>query len=36
MGLSGIRERVAQMNGQLKISSGKIFKIIIFLRHSKK
>jgi signal transduction histidine kinase len=36
MGLSGIRERVAQMKGQIQISRGKFFKIIIFLRHSKK
>ncbi len=36
MGLSGIRERVAQMKGQIQISSSKFFKIIIFLRHSKK
>ncbi len=36
MGLSGIRERVAQMKGQIQISSSKFFKIIIFLKHSKK
>ena len=36
MGLSGIRERVAQMKGQIHISSSKFFKIIIFLKHSKK
>jgi len=36
MGLSGIRERVAQMKGQIQISSSKFFKIIIYLRHSKK
>jgi len=36
MGLSGIRERVAQMKGQIQISSSKFFKIIIFLSDSKK
>jgi two-component system sensor histidine kinase UhpB len=36
MGLSGMRERVAQMKGQIKISRSKFFKIIILLRHSKK
>jgi len=36
MGLSGIRERVTQMKGQIKTSSSKFFKIIIFLKHSKK
>ena len=36
MGLSGMRERVAQMKGQIKISRSKFFKIIILLGHSKK
>jgi signal transduction histidine kinase len=36
IGLSGIRERVAQMRGQIQISNSKFFKIIIFLKHSKK
>jgi two-component system sensor histidine kinase UhpB len=35
MGLSGIRERVAQMHGQIKIIRSKFFKIIIVLKHSK-
>jgi len=36
MGLSGIQERVAQMQGQIKVTSSKLFKIIILLKHSKK
>ena len=35
MGLSGIRERVAQMHGQIKIIRSKFFKIIIVLKNSK-
>jgi len=27
---------VAQMKGQIKVTSSKLFKIIIFLKHSKK
>jgi two-component system sensor histidine kinase UhpB len=36
MGLSGIQERVAQMQGQIKVTSSKLFKIIILLKHSKR
>jgi two-component system sensor histidine kinase UhpB len=36
MGLSGIQERVAQMKGQIKVTSSKLFKIIILLKHSKR
>lgn len=36
MGLSGIQERVAQMHGQIKVTSSKLFKIIILLKNSKR